>query len=139
MTRNSIANAIRILAIIAMVLGTIGSAIAGVVLELVSVAIVGIFSSFVFGIVLLGLSEIVNLLQRISDQQDVISDFLKPKYNAPPVSAHTIANKCTLSTKERAVPSDAKDIPYRCAECGTEGPYDILCPNCNSTAKIFKN
>lgn len=81
MQENNIGKTLRIIGILTIVLGILGSLILSTSLELDSpiIFIIGAVSSFISGMSFIGFGEIISLLQRNVDKQDKIIDILEQK------------------------------------------------------------
>lgn len=184
MSDNTIAKVLKVLGILIMILGILISLILGQSSESLLITIVGSVSSIISGLLFLGFSEVIHLLQNSSDQQAAILDLLshdsgynagsavedtanRPSEAAPAFEKTRKDTEPTASVPRKALVGDQgkiicpacgkeqrsdrtvclscgqpfingrSDVPYWCGICGTKGPYDMVCPNCGSTAKVF--
>lgn len=79
MNNNIISKSLKVIGIATIVIGAVASLIVGAVAENASIIIVGIIGSIISGLLFLGFSEAINLLQQNIDNQKMIIEKLGEK------------------------------------------------------------
>ena len=111
MSENTIAKVLKGIGIGTVAVGVLASLILGNSTDEITITIGGIIGSVISGMLFIGFSEVINLLQQNADNQEKIIRQLKEK---PSVA---INNKSTNSSKPSNNSTSVKHL-FRCDNCG---------------------
>lgn len=123
---NAISKILKIIGIATAVIGIIASLILGNSADEISITIGGIIGSIISGMLFVGFSEVINLLQQNVDNQEKVLKLLKeqPKATIKESSANnkaqSISNQNSVKHLFRCENCDKMIEKYPCCECGFE-------------------
>ena len=150
---NKYAHTLHIIGIIIIILGVIGSLIAGSATGYYSfnwtVALVGILSSVVSGIIFLGFSEIIELLDSINRKLDTKLSSHEAKVTPSPVVPQKAVSANSGPAQAQKPISQGETVvfdfrptnePIVCPKCGTSQRNNRnVCMNCGAQFKFLKD
>lgn len=109
---NTISKILKIIGIATIVIGIIASLILGNSADEISITIGGIVGSIISGMLFVGFSEVINLLQQNVDNQEKVLRFLKEQLK-------TIIKESSTNNKIQSI-SNRNSVKhlFRCENCG---------------------